>query len=286
MMSPFRIMRASILIRTKNEESAIGITLSSIKKQCLQPYEIIVVDSGSTDKTVDIVKTREDVKLIEISSEDFTYGRALNIGFEAAKGDVVVSLSAHAFPKDEHWLEMLMRHFDNSEVAAVYGRQLPHLDAWPSVQQDYLSYYGTNLRVQDNPGDPSNYCFSNSNSAIRHNLWQQQLFNEFLPYSEDQEWAMNILKLGYKIIYEPEAAVYHSHNESFAKVYQRSYNEHCAYKELYGGESSFVDAGLNWYFMVKADIKFILKNRKHLKWIFLSHLYRFFYLYGKFKAFN
>jgi rhamnosyltransferase len=279
-------MKTSILIRTKNEESAINTTLKLIRSQSLQPNEIIVVDSGSTDRTVEYIRAWKNIHLIQIPSEEFTYGRALNIGFEIANGDIVVSLSAHAFPSTEHWLEMLIRNFENPKVAAVYGRQLPHINAWPPVQRDYLSYYGTDFKVQDNPNNSSHCCFSNANSAIRRALWLRQPFNETLPYSEDQEWAINALTLGYQIIYEPKAAVYHSHNESFMKVYRRSYNEYSAYKELYGGKFSFVDASLNWYYSVKSDIKFVLKNRNYIQWIVLSPFYRFFLMYGKFRAFN
>ena len=278
-------MKVSILIRTKNEEAAIAKTLNIINSQTLQPYDIIVVDSGSTDQTVEIVRQWKNINLIQIKSEDFIYGKSLNIGFEAAKGDVVISLSAHAFPKDTEWLEMLVKPFNDPNVAATYGRQLPHLDAWPPVQRDYLSYYGDSIRVQNDAKDPANFCFSNSNSAVRRSIWETQPFHETISYAEDQEWAANVLRLGYKIIYEPQATVYHSHNESFSKVFLRSYNEHRAYKELYGGEKNLINDAIAWCYLVIADIKFILKNKSHFEWLVLSPVYRFFYILGQVRAF-
>jgi rhamnosyltransferase len=288
-------MQVSILIRTKNEAAAIGKTLDLIKDQTVQPDDIIIVDSGSTDQTVEIIKSWQNsqlqntklhnIKLIEIPSAEFTYGKSLNIGFQAAQGDVVVSLSAHAFPKDNYWLENLVKSFTDSHVAATYGRQFPHLDAWPPVQREYLSYYGDKLKEQADPDNPADYCFSNSNSAIRRSVWEKQPFDETLSYAEDQAWAINILRLGYKIIYEPQASVYHSHNESLGKVYFRSYQEYRAYKQLYGGNLNPLKAGLEWYYLVKEDIKFILKSKSHFQWLVFSPIYRLFYILGKVRAF-
>ena len=120
-------MNVSIVLRTKNEGRFIEGTLNLIRKQVYDsPPEIIVVDSGSSDDTVVIAKDQADVRLIQISPEDFSYGKSLNTGIRAASGDVVVALSAHAFPYEELWLRQLLKHFGDSTVAGVYGRQLPH----------------------------------------------------------------------------------------------------------------------------------------------------------------
>src|SRR5688572_7185097 len=95
---------ASIVIRAKNEAGAIGETLDSVFGQRGAPgFEVIVVDSGSTDATLDIVR-RTDARVIEIPPQSFTYGRALNIGISAARGEFVVALSAHSTPINDRWL--------------------------------------------------------------------------------------------------------------------------------------------------------------------------------------
>jgi rhamnosyltransferase len=124
-------MEASIVIRTKNEAALLRQTLRSIHAQHSEGFEVIVVDSGSTDNTVDIVREFSDIKLIEIPPHRFTYGRALNIGITESAGHIVVFLSGHAIPSGAGWLTNLLRHFDDPRVAAVYGRQLPHQNAFP-----------------------------------------------------------------------------------------------------------------------------------------------------------
>ena len=76
----------SIVIRTKNEEELIEVVLKSIKTQTYTDYEIILVDSGSTDLTVEIAK-KYGCKILNIKPEEFTFGYAINYGFENSKGD-------------------------------------------------------------------------------------------------------------------------------------------------------------------------------------------------------
>ncbi|MBW4635816.1 MAG: glycosyltransferase [Iphinoe sp. HA4291-MV1] len=273
----------SILIRTKNEAKYILNTLRLVTSQSSKLKDIVVVDSGSTDETVNIVKQWSDVKLIQIQPEQFTFGRSLNIGFKTIEGEIVVSLSAHAFPCNQYWLQNLVKHFDDPEVAGVYGKQIPQPNAWPSVQRDYIAGYGDQRRIQTNPDSPREHFFSNANSAIRRQCWEKHCFDETLTACEDAEWARAMLRLGYKIIYEPEAAVYHSHNEPLVKVYQRAYKEALAFQSIYEEKMSLHHALRKWRKSVLADIRFILQNGKAYEWILQAPIYRLFWIYGQIK---
>lgn len=272
----------SILIRTKNEAQYISKTLRLVTNQSSKLKDIVVVDSGSTDETVNIVKQWSDVKLIQIQPEEFTFGRSLNIGFKATEGEIVVPLSAHAFPCNQYWLQNLVKHFDDPEVAGVYGKQVPQPDAWPSVQRD-LTFYGDQLRIQTNPDSPREHFFSNANAAIRRKYWEKQCFDETLTGCEDREWTRAMLRLGYKVIYEPEAAVYHSHNEPLFQVYQRTYREALAFQSIYKEKMSLHHALRKWHRSVLADIRFILQNGKAYEWILRTPIYRLFWIYGQLK---
>ena len=278
-------MATSILIRTKNEAKDLPKALDLIRNQSLKPVDIVVVDSGSTDGTVEFVTQQKDVKLIQIPPQEFTFGRSLNLGFQAVKGEIIVSLSAHAFPCDFSWLQNLVKHFEDPQVAGVYGKQAPQLDAWPPVRRDYINYYQDHLKIQTNPENSGDRRFSNANSAIRYQCWQQHPFDETLTGAEDREWGGAMLKLGYKLIYEPKAAVYHSHNESLLKVYRRTYREALASKTLYGGAKSPWGFLNHWFNATKADLRFILKSDKEFDWLWRSPFYRFFWAYGYFNAY-
>ena len=276
-------MNISIVLRTKNEGKLLGKTLDLIRKQDYSPPpEVILVDSGSTDDTLAVASRQDGLRIVKIPGKEFTYGRSLNTGVRASGGDVIVALSAHAFPCGEHWLERLVSHFDDPKVAGVYGRQLPHDDAWPSVKRDYLEFYGQQLRIQSDADNPNDHCFSNSASAIRRSLWEKHPFDEELPYCEDREWARSMLMLGYKILYEPSAVVCHSHNESLLLVYRRCREEMLARKLLY--QEQF-DNNLRWYRIwarsVGADVSFIRGDGQRKKWFLWVLLYRLFWALGR-----
>jgi rhamnosyltransferase len=273
----------SIVLRTKNEGKVLGKTLDLIRNQAYTPRpEIVVVDSGSSDETLTIASHEAGLRTIKIPTAEFTYGRSLNTGIRESGGDVIVVLSAHAFPCGEHWLSRLVGHFSDTKVAGVYGRQLPHEDAWPSVKRDYLEFYGQERRIQTDPDNPSDHCFSNAAAAIRRSLWEKRPFDEKLPYCEDWEWARSMLMLGHTIVYEPDAAVYHSHNESLRVVYRRCRQEMLARKLLYKEQ---FQRNFRWYRIwaqsVAADFSFIRKNDQHKKWFLWVLFYRLFWAMGR-----
>ena len=114
----------SIIIRTYNEEKYLKKNISSILKQEVnQNIEILVVDSGSTDKTIQIANELK-VKLIRIQKNEFTFGRSLNIGCEKAIGKILVFLSAHCIPKGKFWLQNLITPLLNNKCDFTYGRQI------------------------------------------------------------------------------------------------------------------------------------------------------------------
>lgn len=107
-------LKCSIIIRAFNEDHQIGRLLYVISKQVLPngvTYEVILVDSGSTDATVAIAKSM-GAKIVSIKKEEFSFGRALNVGCKAAKGDILLFASAHVYPVYTDWLEQMLKPFD------------------------------------------------------------------------------------------------------------------------------------------------------------------------------
>ena len=150
------------------------------------------------------------------------------------------------------------------------------------MKRDYSEFYGNELRIQTDPNNTLDHRFSNAASAIRKRFWQQQPFDEKLSYCEDWDWARAMLKLGLKIVYDPSAAVYHSHNESFRDIYRRCYKEALARRSLYREESDTIfDCFRSWKNSVVADMAFIQKRRENKRWFFWSIVYRFYWSFGR-----
>lgn len=206
----------SIVIRTFNEEKHLGNLLAAIEQQTRKDVEVLVVDSGSQDRTVAIARAHR-VNLIEIESRDFTFGYSLNIGCAAAKGKYLIFVSAHVLPVDTRWLEHLMAPFEDKKVAMVSGRQMGDPDAKFSEKRDLADLFG-NISIQ--LPDIPEYAH-NANSAIRRELWVQHPFDEYLFGLEDIDWARHAVQRGYAVRYAPKAAVYHIHREGSAQIYGR-----------------------------------------------------------------
>lgn len=198
-------MLVSVVIRTKNEGSWIGQCLFAATNQSLVDFEIILVDNESTDHTLEIAHLF-DVRVLGISAQDFSHGRALNLGIEAAFGRYVAILSGHCIPRDNYWLAKLLANFQDPSVAGVYGRQEPLPDTNDFDKRDLWTTFGIERRVQR-----KDYFFHNANSMIRRAVWEKHPFNEELNGLEDRMWAKEVLEEGYVIIYEPSASVYHYH---------------------------------------------------------------------------
>jgi rhamnosyltransferase len=235
-------MIASIIIPTKNEGNNIGRCLEAVFRQSTDfPFEVLVIDSGSQDRTIEIVRNYP-ARLLQITPAEFHHARTRNLGGRVSSGKYLVFLSSDAFPADKGWLTALVRNFREPLIAAVYGRQLPKPDATPERAFFMHHRYGTERLVKtansNGAGKYLLYQFSNVNSAVRRDVWEQTPFPEDINAYEDFSFAVQIVRQGHAIVYEPEAAVLHSHNYSLMKSFQQYFDNGVVYKrrQIWDGE--------------------------------------------------
>ncbi|MCB2227343.1 MAG: alcohol dehydrogenase catalytic domain-containing protein [Desulfarculaceae bacterium] len=224
---PDSLPETSLVIRTFNEERHLGPLLESLAGQAYRDFEVIVVDSGSFDRTREIARAH-GANLVRIKSWDFTFGYSLNAGIRAARGSLIAIASAHTLPVDENWLGNLVAPLRRDKVAMTYGRQVGHQASKLSELLDFERTFGPH------PKDPlANGCFANNaNSAVRRELWEQMPFDEALPGLEDIAWAKHWVEQGWSVVYEPSAALQHIHEETWPQVRRRFYREAVAAKHL------------------------------------------------------
>jgi len=194
----------SIIVRTKNEERWIGKCLSSVFSQDFKDFEVVLVDSGSTDRTVEKAKNF-NVKIVNYEGE-FRPGKAINLGIKNSAGKYIVILSGHCIPVNSQWLTNFVREIESPEVAGVYGRQEPLPFSSDLDKRDLLYTFGPERRVQSKDS-----FFHNANSIIKREAWEKVPFDEEINHIEDKVWAKKVLKEGYKLVYTPEASVFHYH---------------------------------------------------------------------------
>ena len=273
----------SIIIRAYNEERLIGKLLESIKKQNFNSdqIEIIVVDSGSEDSTLQIISNYQ-VKLIKIKKEDFSFGYSLNKGFEIAKGKEIILISAHCYPKSNNWISKMVEPFKDNSIGIVYGRQVGNETTEYSENRIFSKLFpDRNEGIQEIP-----FC-NNANCAIRKDLWSKQHYDETLSGLEDLDWAIKIGKKGYKIYYAPSACVYHLHNETHSQIKNRYKREAIAYKRINPDENfNSIDYFKMFLLNVSTDLYFAKKEKKLLKNIASIFTFRHYQFIGTHQGFN
>lgn len=215
-------MLVSVVVRALNEEKWLGQALRACKAQVLKSgreIELILVDSGSTDGTISIARAN-GARIAHIQKEEFTFGRSLNLGCEAARGDILVFISAHCIPATTDWLESLIAPIENGLCDYAYGRQLGHAISRFSERQVFAHYFGEVSRVPQ-----QGFFCNNANSAIRADTWRKYRFDEAATGLEDMVLAKAIVSAGGRIGYVAEAPVVHIHEETLQQTRRRYYRE-------------------------------------------------------------
>lgn len=220
-------MRCSIIIRCYNEARYLARLLFGISQQTIRDFEVLAVDSGSTDGTLQILE-RHGVKTLTLASQDFSFGRSCNVGAEAAQGDILVFVSAHASPVYQSWLENLLSPFADPDLAISYGKQRGDDRSSYCERQIFKAWYPE--QDQANQGHP--FC-NNANSAIRRRVWQALRFDESLTGLEDLDFAKRAASQGHKIAYVASAEILHVHEERPGTVCNRYRREAIAYRRIY-----------------------------------------------------
>ncbi len=224
------VPHCSLVIRAFNEGGHIGRLLEGIRQQTMTNYEVIVVDSGSTDDTVEISQSW-GANVVHISPELFTFGYSLNQGLAQAQGEIAVIASAHVYPVYPDWLERLIAPFEDPQIGLTYGRQTGHATSKFSELQIFESWYPN----QSQPRQYHPFC-NNANAAVRLALWRQHPYDETLPGLEDLAWARWMMAQGYALAYVAEAEIVHVHQETPRGVFNRYRREAMAYKRIFPEE--------------------------------------------------
>lgn len=227
-------MDVSIIILTKNGGADFPGLIERIYSQNYSgSFEVIVIDSGSTDGTLDKAR-KYPVRLRQIAPQEFHHGRTRNLGADIAEGQYLVFITQDALPLDDRWLQKLTANFNDPQVAMVVGRQIPRENTRPP--EKFFYYYNfPDFKIvvkSDSTGYyHDNVFISNVNAAYRKAAFQKYRFSENIVMSEDKEIAIRIINDGMSICYEPSAAVYHSHNYGIKDIFYKSLDDGLSLKQ-------------------------------------------------------
>jgi Glycosyltransferases, probably involved in cell wall biogenesis len=232
----------SVVIPTKNGEKYIKNLLESLKAQTVKA-EIVVIDSSSRDRTPEIAKTYADV-FVSIKEEEFNHGTTRNVGIEISKGDILVFFSQDAIPENERTLETLIKPIEEGKVVLSYARHIPPPGTKPPEVFFRLFSYPPKSEIKGAEDIPKYglKTFSNSNvcsAYLKSALLEIGGFRRVIISEDLLACAMLILR-GYKVMYNAEARVFHAHDYSPLRLFQRYFSIGVFYAEnswirKYGG---------------------------------------------------
>lgn len=210
--------KITIIMRTKNAAWVVGQALSALFSQKRRDFELLVVDSGSTDATLDIV-SRYPCRLVKIEAKEYFPGLVLNMAIREAKGSLIVFQNSDTVPLVTDALERLVAPIENGSADATFARQLPRPEAHTWVRRDYAAAF-------PETGDaPPWMAYSLPFAAMTRAAWEKHPFYEDAWGSEDTEWGYWARNNGLRVRYVPEALVMHSHNYTLRQLYGRRFIE-------------------------------------------------------------
>ncbi len=207
----------SLVIAVKNEAQTIRCLLDSIKSQTLQPSEIILVDGGSTDRTLQIVKAEKINNCILIRSPGSNIAKSRNIGIQTAKNSLIACTDAGAF-LDKDWLANIVKPFNNPEIEVVGGFYEPYAG---TILQRVIGalYYPKRNRVGHN------FIPSARSIAFKKTAWEKVGgFPEHLTKAEDTVFFLKIEESKAKISWAPDALVYWPPRQSISAFFEQNYS--------------------------------------------------------------
>jgi rhamnosyltransferase len=259
-----------VALRSFNDAWIIRRTLEALKTQSVE-HKLLILDNASSDGTAEIGREYADL-FVNVPSGSYVPGKVLNQAMELTEGDFVVFLNSDCPPQDAHCLERLIRPFDDVQVAATFGCQMPHADCYPIFARDTDDTFGDGSRQKY-----WKHCFSMAISAVRRSDWEARPFREDIQYSEDIEFTWAQVQRGQKVAYAADARVLHSHNYSIAQYAKRQAGEgkaEAAFFEWSRWQTTF------WRYTLLPTLRQIAKDwiycakRKQWAWLLWAPAYR------------
>ncbi|MDF1547659.1 MAG: glycosyltransferase family 2 protein [Bacteroidales bacterium] len=265
----------SIVIPVKNGEKTIQKCLDAIKIQSLfNQSEVIIIDSGSIDRTLEILNDYPYIRIFKIKPEEFNHGATRNYGVSLANGEFVVMTVQDAWASNNNWLEIMYSHFKDEKVVAVVGQQVvphekginPHQWYRPVSKPRLIEIYFENpveyLQLSGKEQDEQIF-YDDVNTMYRKSALIEIPF-EKMEFGEDMLWMKTAISKGYKAVYDARSSVWHYHFQDKGYVYRSTFTLMYFKYLIFGYIPVYKYRLKDLSLIVFRNFKF----KVHFKWIF------------------
>lgn len=258
----------ALIIPTFNAARYWPALSAGIQAQTLVPNQVIVIDSASSDGTRDLAR-RDGFTVVEISSKDFNHGGTRQLGAELAQdAEILIYLTQDAAPFGADSFANLVRTFEDSDLGAAYGRQLPREGAGPIEAHARHFSYPPASRVRSwesrrTHGFKSIF-FSNAFGAYRRSaLMSVGGFAPDIIFGEDTLVVARLHRAGWKTAYVADAMVRHSHAYSIAEEFRRYFDIGVLHARENWLIEQFGSASGEGRRFVTSELKHLLRHAPH-----------------------
>jgi len=222
----------SVVVPTKNAAAYVTHLVEKLKAQRrILPCEIILVDSGSTDSTVPLAE-REGVKVVRITSDEFTHSFARNKGASTATGDYLLFMVQDALPLTNLWLWEMVTALEANKLSAVSCAEYPRADCdlfygflihnhYSSSRPDQDRILAWNESCSSYLGLRSNAQISDVAALIRRDVFENYRYRT--AYAEDLDLGIRLIRDGHRLGFLQNTRVLHSHDRSSYYFLKRGY---------------------------------------------------------------
>lgn len=266
-------MDVTIVIPTKNAGKLLDKVLSRVfRQETSYEYEVICVDSGSKDGTLDVIR-KYPCRLVQIAAEDFGHGKTRNYGASLGTGEYIVFLTQDALPASKKWLQNFIDAMKlDEDIVGGFGIHYPYPDCnifdkrdlkahFENFGLDNTVFYLDDKERYDREEGYRHYLafFSDNNSCVKRTAFEADPYDD-VNFAEDQIWMRRQIEKGHKKVYCPKAPVYHSHNYDVSTYFQRYFDE---YKGLYEVHGYII--AKHWFLLPAMAAKHVLDDARWLR---------------------
>lgn len=233
-------VKLSVIIPNWNGKHLLKICLPSLKKQSFKEFEVVIVDNGSEDGSIEYIeKYFPEVKLIKLS-ENIGFAPAVNLGLKICVGEMMVLLNNDT-EVDKNCLKNLVRtaiekkdigfiaakilNFNNRKLidsAGDYIDAVGHADNFGRGESDSEKF--------NNPGPL--FLATAGGSLFKREVFEKIGFfdHQYFAYMEDVDLCLRAQLAGIKGWYDPSAIIYHIHKATSSK--NPGFTEYLQYRNM------------------------------------------------------